>query len=178
MYLKFLKDPSFFDLLYKIDMDLAEKCRHSPCPHCAAPVHYANYQRKSRYLDEKYCTKFSVCCSVCRQRVYIPSTLFFGSFVYGAAFFIIISCFNKGYGFRYKRLKAIFNVSDRTLRRWKSWWDTVFVGSSFWKEKRALLIRPPGILPLNLVEQFCSLEKVLQFFSHFHGGPLLSRRGC
>lgn len=177
MYLRFLKDQNFFKLLYKIDRDLAAEYRQKPCPFCGKTLHCANYSRKGRYLDD-YNKKFSLCCSVCRKRVQVPSTLFFGPFVYGSLFFIIISCFINGNHRRYKHLARIFKVSDRTLRRWKSWWDDTFGNSSFWKEKKAMFFEVKGNFPQSIIKLFVTLEDVLNFFSHFHGRSMISRRRC
>ena len=178
MYLKFLKDPNFFKLLYKIDTDLAAKYRQLPCPYCGKTLHYANYHRKGRYIDEHYSKKFSLCCSSCRRRVSVPSTLFFGPFVYGSLFFIIISYFNNGGGHRYKYLARIFKVSDRTIRRWKLWWKDTFKNSIFWKEKRAMFTEIKDIFPQSILKEFKIFKDVLVFFSHFYGRPIISRKGC
>lgn len=170
MYLKYLNDPVFFDLLHKIDKDIAKEYRQKECPKCRSPLHYANYMRKARFIVDKYLLRFSVCCSKCRSRAKIPSTLFFNSFVYGSAFFLIIACFNNNNGHRYRRLASIFNVSDRTLRRWKSWWDNTFITSNFWKKHKGLLSKPPDIIPGDIVNAFTSLIEVLKFFSQFDYG--------
>lgn len=178
MYLRYLNDPNFFKLLHKIDKDLAKEYRQKECPKCMGALHYANYWRKARFIVDKYLLRFSVCCSQCRSRVRIPSTLFFNSFVYGSIFFLIIGCFNNNGGHRYRRLAKIFKVSDRTLRRWKSWWDDKFLTSNFWKERKGLLTKPPDIIPLNIVQEFLSLYDVLKFFSHFNCSEVSSRNRC
>jgi hypothetical protein len=83
MYNRLLRDESFIETLYKIDMDLAQQYRLSPCPFCGEKVHFANYSRKIRdNINEKYSVRFSLCCSACRRRVSVPSTIHFGRFVY------------------------------------------------------------------------------------------------
>lgn len=163
-------------------MDLAHQLRQRPCPYCGETAHFANYYRKPRGynndFDNDYNIRFSLCCSKCRKRIPVLSTLFFGRFVYGTVFFIIISCFNNKNGYRYKMLAKIFKVSDRTLRRWKVWWETTFKNSSFWKDKKALFTKPPEIIPLEIIQEFTLFEKALAVFSHFNQWPILSRRRC
>ena len=157
---------------------MAKEYRSSPCPDCGKTLHFANYRRKSRYIDDKYSLRFSVCCSNCRKRVRIPSTLFFNSFVYGAVFFFVISCLSNSNGHCYKMLARRFKVSDRTLRKWKKWWDTTFISSSFWKEHKGLLTKPPDIMPLSVVKRFTTFIDVLKFFSPFNCRPIDLRSRC
>jgi hypothetical protein len=51
---KYLKDSDFFEILHKIDKDLAGKYRQKECPKCKYALHYANYPRKPRFIDNKY----------------------------------------------------------------------------------------------------------------------------
>ena len=41
-----VKKASLFQLLYKIDLDLAKQYQHKRCPFCNGPLHFANYERK------------------------------------------------------------------------------------------------------------------------------------
>ncbi len=177
MYLRYLKDPRFFELLYKIDKDTAYEHHKSPCLICNKPLHFANYKRKARCIEDEFLTRFSLCCSSCRKRTKVPSILFFNSFVYGSIFFFIISCFINGNGHRYKRLSSIFKVSDRTLRRWKRWWDNTFKETGFWKELSGL-IKPSVDLPLDIVQQFFKFEDFLKYFAHFNHRASDLRNRC
>jgi hypothetical protein len=38
---------------------------------------------------------------------------------------------------RVERLRQELLIDRRTLERWRQWWLSIFVGSSFWKEARA-----------------------------------------
>ena len=181
MYLEYLKNKMFYDVLCKIDKDMAKEYRQSHlCPFCNGKLHFANYPRKGRDLDDEYLTRYSLCCSVdgCRKRTKVPSVLFFGSFVYGAVFFFIISCLNNDHGHSYKMLSHKYNVSDRTLRRWKKWWDTIFKKTDFWKEKSGLFKDQINIFPNDIIEKFENFNKVLKFFSHFNCGSIISRKRC
>ena len=167
MYLKYLEDPNIFKLLYKIDMDLAEIYRQKSCKHCNSSLHYSNYLRKCREGDDEFIKKFSLCCSKCRKRCYVPSTLFFGAVVYSSVFFIVISCLTSSAGHSINSLKRKYKLSDRTLRRWKKWWNSTFMQSSFWKEKKASFSFDMGIFPSSILEQFKNLESLLKFLSGY-----------
>lgn len=47
-------------------------------------------------------------------------------------------------------------VPPRTVRRWLTWWRTVFVASALWAELRARILPPcdEGLLPASLFERF------------------------
>jgi len=60
---------------------------------------------------------------------------------------------------RTRALKAMMEevgISERTLRRWRRWWQTLFARSGFWRGVRGLLRRPlaAGDLPLALLAAF------------------------
>jgi len=95
MYQINVNDSSLFELLYKIDRDIADEYRQKPCVYCGSVCHFANYYRKARGIDDKYCLRFSVCCSKCRKRQHVPSTLFFSSFVYGSVFCVVDGLFTQ-----------------------------------------------------------------------------------
>lgn len=169
MYLKYLKDSRFFDILYKIDMDLAKEYRLRPSPCCSRPCHFSNYKRKPRrFLDlDQYLTRFSLCCSECRHRVQIPSTLFFNRFVYGGVLILLLSYFlNKG-GHRFQYIQKVFGISLRTLKRWEVWWNEIFRNSKFWKEKKALFTKNIIEMPRGILINFSNLKDIVIFFSHF-----------
>ncbi len=71
-----------------------------------------------------------------------------------------------------------FNISDRTLRRWKKWWDITFISTNFWKEKKGLFRKPPDAIPFDLVQSFETFKKMLEFFSHFRCRPKKIRNIC
>jgi hypothetical protein len=51
----------------------------------------------------------------------------------------------------------------RTVRRWLTWWRTVFVASSFWSDARARLLPPVAerVLPGSLLERFAAASALL-----------------
>ncbi|MFN8627988.1 MAG: hypothetical protein U0587_18700 [Candidatus Binatia bacterium] len=69
-------------------------------------------------------------------------------------------------------LHELFGVGERTLRRWRQWWQTIFVESSFWRAARGRLV--PSIaaqeMPRALAERFGvqagdGLVRLLRFLS-------------
>lgn len=178
MYNKILRNPNLLESLYKIDKDLADDYRIQGCPHCNSTLHFANYQRKPRGDDNVAGLKYSLCCSKCRRRRYVPSVLFWGRFVYVSTFFIFISCLFNTNGHRYSKITKMISVSDRTLRRWKIWWSKVFKNSGFWRDKRSAFVKPPDNYPNSILRQFLSIEKILIFFRHFHERPIILRKRC
>jgi hypothetical protein len=175
-----INDSILFELLCKIDIEIAKDYRQKLCPHCGSACHFANYYRKARGVDNEYCLRFSVCCSKCRKRRHIPSTLFFGSFVYGSVFFFFISCLSESAGYRYKNIALKFNISERTLRRWKKWWQDIFPTTVFWKEARGFvnIFNNSSIYLKDILMEFSSSIKAFQFFSHFKSREVLSRNRC
>ena len=54
------------------------------------------------------------------------------------------------------RLREALNIDRRTLERWRQWWLTTFVQSSFWKGARARFMPPlcQRTLPASLCLSF------------------------
>jgi len=66
--------------------------------------------------------------------------------------------------------RRIEGVPARTVRRWLTWWQTVFVLGSFWVEAKAFFATPVEIaqLPTSLLARFCragpaAIESLLRF---------------
>ncbi len=78
MYQELLQDASFFELLRRMDVDLAEETRLAGCP-CGGVLHFARYRRKPRggpaELSRECCLRESLCCSEegCRRGAKPPS---------------------------------------------------------------------------------------------------------
>jgi hypothetical protein len=184
MYDKILKDPSFFDWLYKIDKDIAEKFRLTACSFCGDKLHIGNYVRKPRgspSKNEDFNLCFSFCCrrEGCRKRKRPASVRFLGRFVYISFIVVVLSGSSKKLG----RLRKIFNlpVDRKTLKRWRNWWDQRFARSAFWREQRGRLNGSIGSpYPQDILEYFRQIhqdnrkvcEEVLIFFSPLCGQVL------
>ena len=48
MYQNYLADESLRQMMEKVDIDLARKCKEQPCERCGSRLHCDNYQRKPR----------------------------------------------------------------------------------------------------------------------------------
>jgi hypothetical protein len=158
-----LAEASFYDLLTKFDEDLAAQVRVKGCLWCGGRLHSACYPRKARgaliELGPQYEKRLSLCCERegCRRRATPPSVRFFGRRVYLGATLVLVMAMSCGLGVRRTaRLHAELGVGLRTLRRWRKWWQEVFVQSRLWKHERARFMPPvqESELPAALIERF------------------------
>jgi hypothetical protein len=158
----------FTDLLCHFDRDLAERCRAQGCPDCEGRLHLARFPRKPRGLapqtnNEHWCSRWSFCCAEegCRARTTPPSLRFLGPRVYVGAVVTLSACMEQGLSEqRVAALNLVLEVPRRTLKRWRAWWQEVFVHSAFWQLARARLMPPVDEqqLPLSLFERFAGAE--------------------
>lgn len=166
MYQELLGDASFFELLLRIDVDLAETTRLRGCP-CGGVLHFARYRRKPRGgppgLSRACCLHESLCCSVdgCRRRSPPPSLRFLGRKVFFGVVVLLVPILRDGMTpGRFRRLERRFPVSRRTVQRWRRWWREMVPSSRFWRALRADL--PLGgaaaQLPGSLLAAFSGIE--------------------
>lgn len=157
-----LSDSTLWDLLFRLDQDLAAKVRDLGCP-CGGVLHSARYPRKPRGgladLGPEYSCRLSLCCARegCRKRATPPSVRFLGRRVYLGAVVVLASALREGVtAKRAAHLHELLGVSLRTLRRWRVWWRDTFVASSFWKSARGRFLPPVEVsaLPASLLERF------------------------
>lgn len=160
-----LRDVRFFRALAAFDVDLAEETRQGGCVECRGALHRSRYPRKPRGLPSDtlkpaYSQRESFCCSDrdCRKRHTPPSFRFFGRRLYVGAIVVLVSAMTGGITERRAAaLKERMGVSMRTLRRWRSWWRSVFVETPFWKGAGGRFAPPPPDpqgLPASLLERF------------------------
>ncbi len=163
----FLSDPNFYDLLFRLDEDLAEEVRVAGCA-CGGVLHSARYPRKPRgmrtALGEAYQTRLSFCCARegCRRRSTPPSVRFLGRRVYLGAVVVLATALCHGPSrVRLAQLRQWFGLSIRTLNRWRKWWREVFVGTAFWQAVRGRFVPPldTRTLPASLLERFAGPER-------------------
>ncbi len=147
-----------WELLQKIDSDLAEQAREKGCPRCEGKLHRADYERKPRG-GPKWDRRDSFCCERegCRRRRTPPSVRFLGRRVYAGFVVVLISAMR--HGLKPGRVEAIreqLGIDRRTLERWRQWWLGGFVSSGFWKAAKARFLPPvlEGSLPWTLCERF------------------------
>lgn len=62
---------------------------------------------------------------------------------------------------RAARLRELLGVTVRTLKRWRTWWQTAFVATPFWRAVQGRFIPPVSVdaLPTSLLERFGGLDE-------------------
>jgi hypothetical protein len=175
-----LAKPQVYQLLEKVDSELAEKVRQTGCLHCQGKLDRAKYERKPRggpkEDQDRKIYRESFCCNRdgCRKRHTPPSVRFLGRKVYWAVVVILVAALQHGLQPERVRLLRVSlgQIDRRTLERWRAWWLENFVQSSFWKAARARFM--PSLceqtLPLSLCQAFQSdppdwLVELLKFLS-------------
>lgn len=178
MYTKLLGDVRLFEMLGQIDEDLARQATARGCG-CGGRLHSARYPRKPRGgprgLPAPYERRLSYCCAAegCRRRTTPPSVRFLGRKVYLGAVVVLVSALRQGpHPTRVRVLRELFGVGERTLRRWRQWWQQVFVEGRFWQAARGRFM--PAVtaseLPAAMAERFGAqtidgLSRLLRFLS-------------
>jgi len=178
LYTTLLGDGKLYELLWWIDADLDAKARSAGCQ-CGGVLHRANYPRKPRGgpddLGAQYEYRLSLCCAAdgCRKRVTPASVRFLGRKVYLGAVVVLASAMRQGpTPTRVAKLHNLLGVDERTLRRWRKWWQQIFCEGSFWRTARARFMPPvaAATLPRGLLERFAGdwhnrLHDLLRFVS-------------
>lgn len=149
-----LADQQLFQLLEKVDSDLAGEAKTKGCLHCGGKLYRGDYERKPRggpQWDQRY----SFCCGKegCRRRNTPESVRFLGRRVYAGFVVVLVSAMVHGLrADRVHRVREVLGIDRRTLERWRLWWLDNFVRSSFWKAARARFMPPlcEKTLPLSL----------------------------
>lgn len=137
-----LADQRLFELLEKVDADLAGAAQQQGCLHCGGKLHRADYDRKPRG-GPPWDRRDSFCCAQegCRRRRTPESVRFLGRKVYAGLVVVLVSAMIHGLkAERVRRLREGLQIDSRTLERWRQWWLENFVRSSFWKAARARLM--------------------------------------
>ena len=163
MYLTWLADARLYEVLTRIDTDLAETTRQAGCRVCGAVVHSAPFPRKPRGgpagLPAEYDRRHSFCCAIegCRKRRTPPSVRFLGRKVYLGAVVVLATALRHGpTRTRAARLRELLGVDARTLARWRHWWCDTFAESPWWTAMRGRFAPPVPTsgLPDSLVRRF------------------------
>lgn len=169
----------FFARLLAIDAARAEQTRVAGCGYCEGPLSVGHYERKPRGAllagaGEEFSRRFSYCCSRegCRRRATPPSVRFLGRKVYLEGAIIIACALVPLIEDRARAIRIATGIAARTVRRWLTWWQTVFAASAIFTELRG---RAPGIaveaLPGSMLALFAGasaeerLEQALRFMS-------------
>jgi len=133
-----------FEILYKIDKNLADKIKQMPCPYCGSALHTANYDRKPRGVNanipDEFLRQQSLCCSneECRKRVQPQSVRFMGRRVYWKCVILVVMALrqNRPDGYAAKKLIQMYGGDKNTLYRWIEYFRQTFPSSSQWKSLR------------------------------------------
>lgn len=133
-----------FEILYKIDKELAEKIKQSPCPYCGSALHTANYNRKPRGVNasipDEFLRQQSLCCSNedCRKRVQPQSVRFMGRRVYWMCVILVVMALrqNRPDGYAANKLIKMYGCDKKTLKRWIEYFQHTFPSTSQWKKLR------------------------------------------
>jgi hypothetical protein len=126
--------------LAAIDATTARKVQGMGCGRCGGRLDVATYPRKPRgelgEAEEAFCFRESFCCRDCRKRTTPPSLRFLGRKVYIAVVVVLASVVAATAGAG-KKAPPGPGVPGRTVRRWRTWWTTMFVASALWTEAKA-----------------------------------------
>jgi hypothetical protein len=163
VYQSVLTDVRLFEMLWRVDQDLAREAQAEGCRRCGGRLDRADYARKPRgvpaELGAEHAKRRSFCCAAegCRRRSTPPSVRFLGRRVYVGAAIVGITVLRPGAQRAEARaLRAWLGVSARTLARWRRWWREVFAASTFWRTARGRLRTPvpADALPGALLRRF------------------------
>lgn len=162
LYQALLQDSRFFDLLLKLDQDVAAEARRAGCD-CGGVLHRGAYERKPRGGPTggppEMSVRYSFCCATegCRRRTTPPSLRFLGRKVFFGVLVLLVPALRDGPTTgRMARLSERFTVSARTVRRWCRFWKEAFVTSCVWQAARGRFATPVCAegMPASLIEAF------------------------
>jgi len=170
-----LQDPKFFQILLRIDAELASDARAGGCE-CGGVLHRANYPRKPRAclseVRSDFESRFSFCCADCRKRKTSTSVRFLGRRVYLALAVVLGSARHAGQNPAAARVSTTLDVPVRTLQRWRQWWSQQFPLTPLWQASGARFMPPVASdrFPAGLLERFAGaaaerLMRLLVFLS-------------
>ncbi|MDP2811964.1 MAG: hypothetical protein Q8O34_17630 [Rhodocyclaceae bacterium] len=170
-----LLDPKFFQLLLRIDEELAAEVHAGRCE-CGGVLHRANYPRKPRAclkeVRSDFASRFSFCCADCRKRKTSTSVRFLGRRVYLALAVVLCSARHAGQNTAATRVASDLAVPVRTLRRWRQWWTELLPRTPLWQACCARFMPPVAsdLFPGGLLERFAGdaaerLMRLLVFLS-------------
>jgi hypothetical protein len=139
--LTLLSDASFLSFAQQLDMELAEKSKIKGCPCCGSKLYFARYQRKGRIgeleVPPEWNSFHSLCCGTqgCRKRVRPLSIRFAGQSPFSSTLVILAKLLSSGGSQRsVHALCKILKTSERTVRRWLSFWKQAQEKSVWWRK--------------------------------------------
>lgn len=151
--------PSFFFLLLKIDLDLANQAKAAGCHACGSTLHWGSYARKPKGIDRsnphwgEYQRRFSFCCSntECRKRHTPVSVRFFGGRHYLAFVFTLGSALAQGLNASTEERLCAKGIPRQTLHRWVRWWRDMFVTKPIWQRLKSYFLTAE-VIPRDTLE--------------------------
>jgi hypothetical protein len=160
-----LNDRAFHGLLFRYDADIAQSVHGQDCPvpGCDGKLHYANYQRHPKGAQEplaqEQCVRFSLCCSKRNSRIRVtpPSLRFLGPKVYLAVMVVLIAALRCGpTPERMRVLQDEAGLDERTVRRWKRWWEEMVPASAAWQAGAGTIHCSADLkgMPLSVLKTF------------------------
>jgi len=163
LYLGIAERVTLYELLHRIDLDLAAEVREARCPHCGGPLCRAAYARQTgggpSDLPAELKVRESLCCcrEGCRRRALPPSTLFLGRRLYWAGVIVLVVTLRqrRAEGASLSRLQKRFGVSRSTVARWMAWFAEVFPTTPLWKRIRGTV--SPTVRDEQLPDSLVSL---------------------
>ena len=151
----------FFRLQQEIDLDECRRVQALGCPECGGPLDRNDHARKPRGLPFQHFDsdprRLNLCCRHCRAHNMPESVVYLGRRVYVGVVVALASILVCGLTpRRLARVQADLGVSAQTVRRWRRWWQTRFVESQFWSERRGWFVPALNVpdLPNDLVGRF------------------------
>lgn len=156
MWHEVVLEREFFAALLSIDAEIAVRVRSGGCARCGGPLCVGHYERKPRGgriaeagASDLFSQRFSWCCGRegCRKRATPPSVRFLGRKVYLEGAILIACTIVPLIEQTAAAIREATGIAMRTIRRWQSWWWTVFAASALFAELRA---RAPNIDPVAL----------------------------
>ena len=179
MYRNWLLDAKFYLVLERIDADLAAEARAKGCRVCNGVLHSARFPRRPRGgpidLGGGYTWRHSLCCDTerCRKRLTPRSVRFLGRKVYLGGVVVLATALRHGATpVRMEKLRALFGVSAKTMKRWRAFWQETVAASDFWQLAKGRFMPPIAAqtLPMELLARFSGvgmapLVELLRFVS-------------
>jgi len=177
----------FFRLQQEIDLDECRRVQSLGCPACGGPLDRNDHARKPRGLPFQHFDsdprRLNLCCRHCRAHNMPESVVYLGRRVYVGVVLALASILVSGLTpRRLARVQADLGVSAQTVRRWRQWWQTGFVESRFWAERRGLFLPPVTVLdlPNDLVGRFVrrpGISRLLAFLRFLSPLTITLREG-
>jgi len=168
-----LQNPTFFQLLLSIDIELAAQVRATGCL-CGGWPHRANYPRQPRCCSAEvladFESRFSFCCNRCRKRNTSVLVRFLGRRVYLGLAVVLMSARRTEASGTVAQLGEAMGVPVRTIQRWRKWWAGQFQLTPLWCAECARFMPPVDLhlLSTSLAERFTgSVEKSMELFFCF-----------